>query len=631
MTGATGGAQPATRSRTASLTLAALGVVFGDIGTSPLYTVKECFSEFTGLKPTPENLMGILSLITWALIVIVTLKYVVVVMRADNRGEGGVLALMALVARQKGIIERRRRFFLWAGMLGAALFYGDCLLTPAVSVLSAVEGLNVVTPALEPVVLPIAIAVLFALFAVQRFGTAGIGKWFGPITLVWFFVLAVLGLRHILDAPQILWALSPTHALGFALDHGLATFLALAAVTLAVTGAEALYADMGHFGRAPIRLAWLWLVLPALLINYYGQGALLLANPAAIDNPFFRLAPDWATVPLVGLATMATVIASQATISGAFSMAQQSALLGLSARIRVDHTSESEFGQIYVPAINWLLLAGVIALVLFFKSSSALAAAYGIAVTGTMFVTTMLVFALAIRRWKWSWALATPIFGAFMLVDLTFFSANMLKFHEGGWVPVVIALAIFTTMATWRRGRSIVVAREREGTLPIEQLLDSIVPGGVHRPQGTAVYLTSFAGNAPGCLLHNLKHNEVLHQHVVLLTIEIADEPYVSADQRSDIAHLGKGFHRVALHYGFMEQPDVPRDLEPLADKGIPIDPMRTSYFVGRNSYVAAAQPLLPAWQQKLFLVLARFAVSAADFFGLPANRTVELGSRIEV
>ncbi len=631
MSGAAAGAQSPSRSRTASLTLAALGVVFGDIGTSPLYTVKECFSEFTGLSPTPGNVLGILSLITWALIIIVTLKYVLVVMRADNRGEGGVLALMALVSRQDGIKARRRRFFLWAGMLGAALFYGDCLLTPAVSVLSAVEGLKVVTPALEPVVLPTAIAVLFALFAVQRFGTAGVGKWFGPITLAWFVVLAVLGLRHVLDAPQVLWALSPTHALGFAMEHGLVTFLALGAVTLAVTGAEALYADMGHFGRTPIRLAWLWLVLPALLLNYYGQGALLLANPAAVDNPFFRMAPEWATVPLVALATVATVIASQATISGAFSMAQQSALLGLSARIRVDHTSESEFGQVYVPAINWLLLAGVIALVLFFKSSSALAAAYGIAVTGTMLVTTLLVFALAIRRWKWSWAVATPLFGLFLLVDVTFLSANLLKFHEGGWVPVAIALAIFTTMATWMKGRAIAAERERDSTLPIEQLIASVGPGSVHRPQGTAVYLTSIAGNAPGCLLHNLKHNEVLHQHVVLLTIDIADEPYVAPGRRAEIDHLGKGFHRVALRYGFMEQPEVPRDLAPLADKGIPVDPMRTSYFVGRNSYVAASTSDLRGWQQKLFLVLARFAVSAADFFGLPANRTVELGSRIEV
>jgi KUP system potassium uptake protein len=631
MTGIAATAQPAGQRRTAALTLAALGVVFGDIGTSPLYTVKECFSEFTGLQPTHENVVGILSLITWALIVVVTLKYVVVVMRADNRGEGGVLALMALVSRQPAINGRRRRIYLMLGMLGAALFYGDCLLTPAISVLSAVEGLKVATPALDAVVLPISIGVLVALFAVQRFGTAGVGSWFGPITLVWFIVLFVLGLKEIVAAPQVLWAFLPHHALAFALSHGIVTLFALGAVTLAVTGAEALYADMGHFGATPIRRAWLWLVLPALLANYYGQGALLLSEPSAIDNPFFRLAPEWALYPLVALATIATIIASQATISGAFSMAQQSALLGLSARIRIEHTSASDFGQIYVPAVNWLLLAGVVALVVFFKTSTNLAAAYGIAVTGTMLVTTVLVFVLAVRGWKWSWSLAIPVFAVFLVVDATLFSANMLKFHEGGWVPIVIAVAIFTTMWTWMKGRAAATEREREGTLPMEELMGGISPGRVHRPQGTAVYLTSLSGSAPGCLLHNLKHNEVLHEHVVLLTIEIADEPYVAASQRAEVGHLGKGVHRVVLHYGFMEQPDVPRDMAPLADRGIPIDPMRTSYFVGRNSYVEGAKPALPRWQQKLFLVLARFAVSAADFFGLPANRTVELGSRIEI
>jgi KUP system potassium uptake protein len=631
MTATTAIAQPQGNRRTAALTLAALGVVFGDIGTSPLYTVKECFSEFTGLRPSPENVIGILSLITWALIVVVTLKYVVVVMRADNRGEGGVLALMALVSRQRAITPRRRRFYLMIGMLGAALFYGDCLLTPAISVLSAVEGLTVATPALQSAVLPISIGVIAALFAVQRFGTAGVGGWFGPITLVWFVVLFVLGLRQIVEAPHVLSAFLPHHAIAFALGHGVVTLFALGAVTLAVTGAEALYADMGHFGRAPIRLAWLWLVLPALLANYYGQGALLLADPGAIDNPFFRLAPAWALYPMVALATMATIIASQATISGAFSMAQQSALLGLSARIRIDHTSASDFGQIYVPAVNWLLLAGVVALVMFFRSSTNLAAAYGIAVTGTMLVTTILVLALAVRGWKWSWWLVVPVFALFLTVDATLFTANMLKFFEGGWAPVAIAAAIFATMWAWMHGRATAVEREKDGALPLEQLMDSISPGRVHRPQGTAVYLTAFSGNAPSCLMHNLKHNEVLHEHVVLLTIEVADVPYVPADQRADVGHLGKGFHRVVLHYGFMEQPDVPVDLAPLADKGIPVDPMRTSYFVGRNSYVAAAKPALPHWQQKLFLVLARFAISAADFFGLPANRTVELGSRIEI
>jgi len=424
---------------------------------------------------------------------------------------------------------------------------------------------------------------------------------------------------------------SGNRALQFCLRHGFVAFLALGAVTLAVTGAEALYADMGHFGREPIRRAWLWLVLPSLLANYYGQGALLLTDDSALENPFFRLAPEWALYPMVALATMATVIASQATISGAFSMAQQAALLGLSPRVRVLHTSASEFGQIYLPAVNWLLLVGVVALVLSFKSSTNLAAAYGIAVTGTMLVTTVLVFVLAVRGWKWSLALAVPVFVGFLLVDATLFSANMLKFLDGGWVPLAIAALIFAAMWTWLQGRLAVAARENEESLPIETLLDSIGPGRVHRPQGTAVYLTAFSGNAPNCLLHNLKHNEVFHEHVVLLTVEVPDEPFVAAENRATIVHLGKGVHRVVLRYGFMEQPDVPRDLAGLADKGIPTDPMRTSYFIGRNTFVGAARPLLPRWQQKLFLSLSRIAASAGDFFGLPTNRVIELGSRIEI
>jgi KUP system potassium uptake protein len=624
-------APPADRKRTAKLTLAALGVVFGDIGTSPLYTVKECFSEFTGLKPVPEDVFGILSLITWALIVVVTLKYVMVVMRADNRGEGGVLALMALVSRRTEIGPRRRNFYLMLGMAGAALFYGDCLLTPAISVLSAIEGLTVATPALEPVVVPLALGVIIGLFAVQYIGTAGVGRWFGPITLVWFGVLLVLGLRQVVQSPQILLALSPHHAIAFFAHHGVVAFVALGAVTLAVTGAEALYADMGHFGAKPIRRAWLFVVLPALLANYYGQGALLLADPSALENPFFRLAPSWMLYPLVGLATAATVIASQATISGAFSMAQQAALLGLSPRVKILHTSASEFGQIYVPAVNWLQLAGVVTLVLAFKSSTNLAAAYGIAVTGTMLVTTMLVFAMAVRAWQWRWPMAIVVMGGFLAIDITLLAANMVKFLLGGWVPLVLALLIFTTMWTWLKGRMAVAAREQEGALPMDALLSSINPRRVHRPQGTAVYLTAFSGNAPNCLLHNLKHNEVLHEQVVLLTVQVPNEPYVPPNARAQVTHLGKGVHHVLLRYGFMEQPDVPRDLLPLADRGVPVDPMRTSYFVGRNSFVAAEKPLLPRWQEKLFLVLARVASNAGDFFGLPANRVVELGSRIEI
>jgi KUP system potassium uptake protein len=626
-----GTSAPVSRKRLARLTLAALGVVYGDIGTSPLYTVKECFSEYTGLKPVPEDVLGILSLITWALIIVVTVKYIMVVMRADNRGEGGVLALMALVSRRSEFSVRRRNLFLMLGLTGAALFYGDALLTPAISVLSAIEGLNVATPAFEPLVIPLSLGVLSGLFAVQRFGTAGVGRWFGPITLVWFLALLTLGLWQIVQAPHILLALSPLHAIDFLLRHGFVAFISLGAVTLAVTGAEALYADMGHFGPKPIRYAWLGLVLPSLLANYYGQGALLLADATTLENPFFRLAPSWALYPMVALATAATVIASQATISGAFSMAQQAALLGLSPRVRIQHTSASEFGQIYVPAVNWIQLSGVVALVLAFKSSSNLAAAYGIAVTGTMLVTTVLVFALALRAWKWGWPLSLLVFGAFMTVDATLLSANMLKFVEGGWVPLALAVVILAAMWTWFKGRMAVAAREQEGSLPMETLLGSINPGRVHRPQGTAVYLTAFSGNAPNCLLHNLKHNEVLHEQVVLLTVEVPDEPYVPPNARAQVAHLGKGVHHVVLRYGFMEQPDVPRDLVPLAERGVPVDPMRTSYFVGRNSFVAASRPLLPRWQEKLFLVLARFASSAGDFFRLPANRVVELGSRIEI
>ena len=619
------------RKRLAGLTLAALGVVFGDIGTSPLYTMKECFSAYTGLKPTHEDVLGILSLITWTLIIVVSLKYVVVVMRADNRGEGGVLALMALIARRAGLSASRRTFYVMLGMAGAALFYGDSLLTPAVTVLSSIEGLNVATRAFEPLVVPIALGVLIALFSVQRFGTGSVGRLFGPVTLLWFFVLLVLGLIQIVQTPQVLAALLPLYAVDFAVRHEFIAFVALGAVTLAVTGAEALYTDMGHFGRKPIRYAWFGVVLPALLANYYGQGGLLLTDPSALDNPFFKLAPQWALYPMVVLATVAAVIASQATISGAYSMAQQAALLGLIPRVRIQHTSASEFGQIYVPAINWIQMFGVAVLVVTFQSSSNLAAAYGIAVTGTMLVDSILVSALALRVWKWGWPATVLVLGGFMAFDLTLMSANMLKFLEGGWVPLALALAIFTAMWTWMKGRTAVAAREQESSLSMETLLSSINPSRVHRPQGTAVYLTAFSGNAPNCLLHNLKHNEVLHEQVVLLTVEVPDEPYVPPNARAQVAHLGKGVHHVVLRYGFMEQPDVPRDLLPLAERGVPVDPMRTSYFVGRNSFVAASRPLLPRWQEKLFLVLARFASSAGDFFRLPANRVVELGSRIEI
>jgi KUP system potassium uptake protein len=444
-------------------------------------------------------------------------------------------------------------------------------------------------------------------------------------------VLFVLGAAQLVAAPQVLAALSPLMAIDFAMRHGIAAFVALGAVTLAITGAEALYADMGHFGRTPIRLAWYGLVLPSLLVNYYGQGALLLADSAALEHPFFRLAPEWALLPLVALATVATVIASQATISGAFSMAQQATLLGLSPRVRILHTSASEHGQIYVPAINLLQLVGVVLLVVNFRSSTNLAAAYGIAVTGTMLITTVLVMALAIKVWKWNPILSAFVFGGFLLVDAALFSANTVKFLQGGWVPLVLAAVIYAGMWTWLRGRRAVATRESEDALSIETLLASISPGRLHRPQGVAVYMTPFSGNVPSSLLHNLKHNEVLHEHVVLLTVEVPDEPYVSKDNRAQVEHLGKGVHRVVLRYGFMDSPDVPRDLAQLIDRGIPFEPMRTSYFLGRNTYVTSSVPLLPRWQEKLFIALARFGSSAGDFFGLPSNRVVEMGSRIEV
>jgi KUP system potassium uptake protein len=516
-------------------------------------------------------------------------------------------------------------------MLGAALFYGDCLLTPAISVLSAVEGLNVATPAFEPVILPIAMVVLIGLFAMQHFGTGGLGHLFGPIMLIWFAILFVLGVRQIVQQPEVLMALSPQHAFAFAMKHKTGAFVALGAVTLALTGAEALYADIGHFGRNPIRAAWLIVVFPALLANYYGQGALLLADPTAASNPFFKLAPSWALYPLVVVATMATVIASQATISGAFSMAQQATLLGLSPRARILHTSPNEFGQIYVPVVNWLQLVGVLGIVLAFKTGPDIASAYGIAVTGTMLITTMLVLTLAVRAWKWPWALVVPLFILLLVVDGSLFSANMMKFAEGGWVPLAIATALFIAMWTWYRGRHAVAQREHEQAVPIDTLLATIEPDSLNRPQGTAIYLTTFADSASNSLMQNLRHNGVLHEHVVLLTVHLLDEPFVSVEDRLRVRELGSGIHRAVLCYGFMEKPDVGHDTAALASHGIPVDAVHTSFFIGHNNVVSGEHPLLPSWQRQLFLMLSRFAASPTDFLGLPANRTVELGSRIEV
>jgi len=617
--------------RLGPLTLAALGVVYGDIGTSPLYTIKECFGEATGLKPVPEDVLGILSLITWGLVGVVTLKYVVLLMRADNRGEGGVLALMALVSGAKSIPWQRRRIYLALGIAGAALFYGDCILTPAVSVLSAIEGLKVATPAFDHYIVPITVGVIVALFLIQRFGTGGVGAFFGPITALWFICLLLLGLAEIAHNPKVLHALNPVHGIDFFVRHKLVAFAALGAVVLAITGAEALYADMGHFGPRPIRLAWLGLVLPSLLLNYYGQGALILRDPTALANPFYLLVPSWGLYPMVGLATIATVIASQAVISGAYSMAQQAALLGLTPRIRILHTSESAFGQIYVPAINWLLLAGVVALVLEFKSSSALASAYGIAVTGTMLITTILAGVLARAVWKWRWPQVIAVLGLFAIVDATLFSANLEKVPTGGWIPLALGAVVFVTMWTWLRGREVVARKEQDEALPIELFLNRIEPGKLHRAPGTAVFMTSLQNEVPRSLLHNLKHNNVLHERVLLVSVRVLDQPHVPEDARLILHNIGKGMQRVTVQYGFMQTPDLPRDLAKLQDQGLPWDAMRTSYFVGQNRFVPTAHTVLPRWQEKLFLLLSRSASNAADFFHLPNNQVIELGGRIEV
>ncbi len=624
------GAAPAA-SRLGPLTLAALGVVYGDIGTSPLYTVKECFGAATGLKPVPEDVLGILSLITWALVGVVTLKYIVLLMRADNRGEGGILALMALVSSSESIATRRRRLYIVLGIAGAALFYGDCILTPAISVLSAVEGLKVATSSLDHYIEPITVGVIVALFAIQRFGTGGVGAFFGPITALWFLCLLVLGLVEIAHNPAVLQALNPVHGIDFFLRHGLIGFLALGAVVLAITGAEALYADMGHFGPRPIRLAWLALVLPSLMANYYGQGALILRDPAALENPFYLLVPSWGLYPMVGLATIATVIASQAVISGAYSMAQQAALLGLTPRLRILHTSESAFGQIYVPAVNWLLLAGVVALVLEFKTSSALASAYGIAVTGTMLITTVLAAALARAVWKWSWPQTIAVVGTFAIVDATLFSANLEKVPTGGWIPLALGAVVFITMWTWLRGREVVVRKEQDDALPLDLFLNRVEPGKLHRAPGTAVFMTSLQNEAPRSLLHNLKHNNVLHERVLLVSVRVLDQPHVPDNERLVLHNVGKGLQRVVVQYGFMQTPDVPRDLARLQERGLPWDAMRTSYFVGQNRFVPTAQTVLPRWQEKLFLLLSRSSSNAADFFQLPNNQVIELGGRIEV
>ena len=613
------------------LLLATLGVVYGDIGTSPLYTLRECFGHVVGLPLTEGNVLGILSLVFWSLIMVVTVKYVVFVMRADNRGEGGILSLMALALRKADPTVYPRGTLLVLGMFGAALFFGDALVTPAISVLSAVEGLDVVAPALERWVIPLTVAILIGLFVVQRAGTAKVGRLFGPVMFLWFSTLAILGIVQIVQGPGVLRALSPLWAFTFAAENGWLAFVALGSVVLAVTGGEALYVDMGHFGRLPIRLAWLGFVLPALLLNYMGQGALLLRDPSALENPFYHLAPAWGQIPLLMLATMATVIASQAVISGTFSISRQAVQLGLIPRLGVRHTSEEEIGQIYVPKINWTLCVLVIALVLGFQSSSNLAAAYGIAVTGEMSITAILFYVVARTLWHWPRLVAGLLAGLFLLIDLAFFSSNLLKVAHGGWFPLVMAVLLFTVMWTWRRGRRVVSVRQAEEGMAVEPFMKRLEEKQPHRVSGTAVFLTGSTENIPHALLHNYKHNKVLHERVILLTVVNEEVPWIPDDKRLDVVELGHGLWRAIVHFGFMEEPHVPHALQLLARHGMMLDMMDTSFFLGRETVVPSVRPEMKPWQEQLFILMKSNAASASDFFCIPPNRAVELGSQIEV
>lgn len=620
----------ASRASNAALFLAVLGVVYGDIGTSPLYALKASLSYFNDGGVDRGEVLGVLSLAFWALILVVTVKYVAIVTRADNKGEGGILALMALAVR--GVQEGRgRRAITLVGIAGACLFFGDGIITPAISVLSAVEGLEIVSPVLHPYVVPIALVVIVGLFVVQSHGTAGIGRVFGPVTAVWFAVLAILGLVQIVQAPEVLSALSPHHAVALAVREPLAGFIALGAVVLTITGAEALYADMGHFGVRPIRLVWLRCVLPALVLNYLGQGALILRDPTALANPFYLLAPGWFQLPLVVLATAATVIASQAMISGAYSIARQCTQLGFLPRLVVRHTSDTEEGQIYLPQVNALLFVGVVILVLAFGNSTALSAAYGVAVTGTFLCTSVLAGIVFRRRFGWSLPLAVAVFGAFFAIDATFFVANLLKVPQGGWVPVVMGIALFLMMTTWKRGRDLMFAKWRQDSLPIASFLARLPASRTIRVPGIAVFMTGNAEYVPTALLHNLKHNKVLHERVLFVTVRNDDVPEVAADARAGVEELAPGIHRVTIAYGFMESPNIPREMERLKQQGVDWEPMQVSYFLGRETIVPAIMPKMSMWRHWLFLAMARNAVSATEFFRIPSDRVVELGVRVAI
>ena len=610
----------------------ALGVVYGDIGTSPLYALRECFHGSHAVAPTPDNVFGVVSLLFWSLMIVVTIKYVGIILRADNRGEGGILALTALSIRGLRRGARQRWWLVAIGIFGAALFYGDGMITPAISVLSAVEGLEVAAPFLEPYVVPTTVTILIALFLVQYHGTARVGAWFGPVMLFWFATLAVLGIGGLFSAPAILGAVNPAYAVAFFAENHWHGFFVLGAVFLVMTGSEALYADMGHFGRRPIRLAWLTLVMPSLLLNYFGQGALLLNDPAAAESPFYLLAPSWALYPMVGLATLATVIASQAVISGVFSLTRQAIQLGYTPRVGVVHTSAQAIGQVYIPAANTALLVGVVMLVLGFQSSSNLASAYGVAVAATMVSTTALASVVAYRRWHWGAWVVGLVFLPLVLIDAAFLSANATKFLEGGWFPMLVGAVIFTLMTTWQRGREILSRRLREASISLPALIERLEEGSAGRVSGTAVFLTSSPEGVPHTLLHNLKHNKVLHERVILLTVLNEDVPRIPPEERTTAEALGNGFYRVTARFGFIEVPDVPAALA--ACQGacrVGLDVADTTFFLGRETLIPTPRPGMAIWREKLFVAMSRNASRAMDFFRIPTDRVIELGTQVEL
>jgi KUP system potassium uptake protein len=614
------------------LSLAALGVVYGDIGTSPLYALRECFHGPHAIAPTPANILGVLSLIFWSLIIIISIKYLVFVLRADNHGEGGILSLAALATPIKPSGRTEKYVLIALGIVGASLLYGDGVITPAISVLGAMEGLTVATPVLTPYIIPATIAILCGLFFIQSRGTAGIGKIFGPVMLLWFAALAALGVAQIFHYPQVFSAINPFHGIEFFLHEGGHAFIILGSVFLVVTGGEALYADMGHFGARPIRLAWFAVVLPSLLLNYFGQGALLLEDPSKAENPFYNLAPAWALYPMIVLAVGAAIIASQALISGAFSLTMQAVQLGFIPRVKILHTSSKEIGQIYLPAVNWALMIGCIIVVLGFQTSSRLAAAYGIAVTSTMVITTILFYFVARDRWNWGFLPTAALCLLFVVIDLSFFGANLLKVVDGGWFTLILAAAIFLLMMTWKKGRSILNRRIQEETEPLEDFLQKIERQKVLRVPGTAVFMNGNATRTPPALLHNLEHNKVLHERILFVTVKTRQIPYVGEAERVLVQPLSNGFTRVKIYYGYMEDPNIPRELAAIREPGFVYKPAETTYFLGRENIIATRKYSgMARWREKLFALMSRNATSATAYFCIPSERVVELGEQVEI